>query len=73
MATFNEVHFYDGTLNSNLSLEDAHVKIEMMLKDIQNRAKKVTNLPGSNYQASGGSSVGSSGSSLAEKRRAARF
>ena len=71
MATFNEVHFYDGTLNTNLSLEDAHERVEMMLKDIQKRAKKVSNLPGSNYQATGGS-LGSSGSSLAEKRRAAR-
>ena len=32
MATFNELHFYDGTLSTNLTLEEAHLKIGMMLK-----------------------------------------
>ena len=73
MANFNEINFYDGTLNTNLSLEEAHVKITMMLEDIKRRANKVRNLPGSSY--GDGSSVsggGSSSISLMEKRRAAR-
>ena len=72
MATFNEVHFYDGTLNTNLSLEEAHDKIGMMLADIEARANKVKNLPGSSYTGGGGSSSGSGSLSLVEKRRAAR-
>ena len=32
MANFNELHFYDGTLSTNLTLEEAHVKIGFMLK-----------------------------------------
>ena len=32
MANFNELHFYDGTLNTNLTLEEAHLKIGLMLK-----------------------------------------
>ena len=32
MATFNELHFYDGTLSTNLSLEEAHIRIGLMLK-----------------------------------------
>ena len=32
MATFNELHFYDGTLSTKLTLEEAHVKIGFMLK-----------------------------------------
>ena len=32
MATFNELHFYDGTLSTNLTLEEAHLKIALMLK-----------------------------------------
>ena len=32
MATFNELHFYDGTLSTNLTLEEAHLKIGLMLK-----------------------------------------
>ena len=32
MANFNELHFYDGTLSTNLTLEEALVKIRLMLK-----------------------------------------
>ena len=32
MTNFNELHFYDGTLSTNLTLEEAHVKIGFMLK-----------------------------------------
>lgn len=72
MANFNEVHFYDGTLNTNLSLEEAHIKITMMLQDIKARANKVKNLPGSSYGEGSSSSGGSSSLSLVEKRKAAR-
>ena len=32
MANFNELHFYDGTLSTNLALEEAHLKIGLMLR-----------------------------------------
>ena len=44
MANFNELNFYDGTLNTNLSLEEAHAKVVMMRKDVEKKAAKVRNL-----------------------------
>lgn len=73
MANFNEVHFYDGTLNTNLTLEEAHDMMVKMRDGVKKKADKVKNLPGSSY--SGGassSSSGSTGSSLAERRKLAR-
>ena len=73
MATFNEVHFYDGTLNTNLTLEEAHENIIKMRNGVKKKADKVRKLPGSSY--SGGPSVsgsGSSGISLSERRKLAR-
>ena len=73
MATFNELHFYDGTLSTNLTLEEAHLKIglmlkvnvshkesgfvKMILKGIEKRANKVRNLPGSSLAEGFGSST----------------
>ena len=34
MANFNELNFYDGTLNTNLSLEEAHAKVELMRDEV---------------------------------------
>ena len=78
MANFNEVHFYDGTLNTNLSLEDAHAKVSMLRDDVERRADTVRNLAGSSYTGGssgsglGGGISGGGGLSLVEKRRAAR-
>ena len=75
MANFNELNFYDGTLNTNLSLEEAHAKVVMMRKDVEKKAAKVRNLPGSSYSGggAGGGGAGNAASlSLMEKRKLAR-
>ena len=73
MANFNEVHFYDGTLNTNLTLEEAHDMMVNMRDGVKKKADKVRNLPGSSYSgASTSSSSGSSVTSLAERRKLAR-
>ena len=41
MANFNELNFYDGTLNTNLSLEEAHAKMELMRDEVAKKADKV--------------------------------
>ena len=41
MANFNELNFYDGTLNTNLSLEEAHAKMELMRDEVGKKADKV--------------------------------
>ena len=40
MANFNELNFYDGTLNTNLSLEEAHAKVELMRDEVAKKADK---------------------------------
>ena len=73
MANFNELNFYDGTLNTNLSLEEAHAKVEMMRDEVVKKADKVRNLPGSSYSGPGGGSGGGAAAlSLMEKRKLAR-
>ena len=73
MANFNELNFYDGTLNTNLSLEEAHAKVELMRDEVVKKADKVRNLPGSSYSG-GSSSSGGGGSSMSlmERRKMAR-
>ena len=41
MANFNELNFYDGTLNTNLSLEEAHAKMELMRDEVAKKADNV--------------------------------
>ena len=73
MANFNELNFYDGTLNTNLSLEEAHAKVELMRDEVVKKADKVRNLPGSSYSGGSASSGGGGSSmSLMEKRKMAR-
>ena len=71
MADFAEANFYDGTLNTNLTLQQAHTNLTVMMKDIEKCANKARDLPGSSLSVSGGGG-GGVGGTVMERRRAGR-
>ena len=71
MCSFQEANFYDGTLNTNLTLQQAHTNLTVMMKEMESRADTARGLPGSTYSVGGGGGGGGSGT-LAERRRGGR-
>ena len=47
MKEFSEVHFFDGSLNTQLSLQQAHTNMAVMLQNVEKSADTTRNLPGS--------------------------
>ena len=72
MKGFSEMNFYDGSLNYNMSLDEAHTNITNMLREVKNKANKTRKLPSSDYNVGNGPKLRGAGGALASKRAAAR-
>ena len=71
MKGFNEMNFYDGTLNYNMTLEQAYTNMAKMFKDLGKEADKSRNLPSAQNPTGKGPQM-VKGGGRASKRAAAR-